>query len=226
MVDDADFEWLSQWKWYAKVDKKTVYARREARDGNGNRWTVVMHRQILGLTDPKMFGEHEDGNGLNNTRANLRPATHAENTRNVSSHTGSTSQFKGVFWNAPRGKWLAQIMVDGTLKNIGGFKNEEDAARTYNQFAKEYHGDFARYNDVFPLFPEKEWVPLVIWETNTSGFRGVIFEKGCGKWRARIRCNGKHKHLGLFEAPEDAAKKYDQAAREIFGENARLNFGL
>ena len=56
---------------------------------------------------------------------------------------------------------------------------------------------------------------------NTSGFKGV-YHRG-GKWRARIRVNGKLTCLGSFDSPEEAAYVYDQAAASCFGEYARTN---
>lgn len=55
---------------------------------------------------------------------------------------------------------------------------------------------------------------------NTSGYKGVDFEKGKKKYRARIQ----HKRIGNFDTPEEAARAYDKAARELFGEYAVLNF--
>jgi hypothetical protein len=55
-----------------------------------------------------------------------------------------------------------------------------------------------------------------------TGFKGVR-AKG-GKWLARIQASGVRRHLGSFETPEDAAKAYDAAAIESFGQFARLNF--
>jgi hypothetical protein len=59
-----------------------------------------------------------------------------------------------------------------------------------------------------------------------SGFRGVYAKKGAGKpWYARIVKYGKVKHLGYFYTAEEAAKAFDKAAKEIYGEFCgRLNF--
>lgn len=54
------------------------------------------------------------------------------------------------------------------------------------------------------------------------GFKGVKRNWGC--WAASIFVDGKALHLGQFDAPEEAARAYDAAALEHFGEFARLNF--
>ena len=59
---------------------------------------------------------------------------------------------------------------------------------------------------------------------NTSGFKGVHWRQDRSKWRARIEVNGKHLHLGLYDAATDAARAYDQAALQHFGQFARVNF--
>lgn len=62
---------------------------------------------------------------------------------------------------------------------------------------------------------------------NTSGFKGVSFRRQRGRgWKSTIGLNGKRIHLGLFSTPEAAARAYDAAARELFGEFAWLNFPL
>lgn len=52
---------------------------------------------------------------------------------------------------------------------------------------------------------------------NTSGFKGVIWHAAANRWRATI-C---HRHIGFFDAPEDAHAAYMAAAERIFGEFAR-----
>jgi len=57
---------------------------------------------------------------------------------------------------------------------------------------------------------------------NTSGYKGVSWDKTCNKWSARIRCNGTSVYLGTFESASDAHKAYCQAAGDLHGEFARV----
>jgi hypothetical protein len=58
----------------------------------------------------------------------------------------------------------------------------------------------------------------------SSRFKGVCWNSKSGKWQAGIKINRRSCHLGLFVSEEDAARAYDKAAREVFGEYAYLNF--
>jgi len=59
---------------------------------------------------------------------------------------------------------------------------------------------------------------------NTSGFKGVSWGRRENKWRSYITLHGKQKHLGFFPNKEDAAHAYDEAAKILHGEFARLNY--
>lgn len=61
-------------------------------------------------------------------------------------------------------------------------------------------------------------------QKTSSRFKGVYFHKHTRKWKGTIHVDGKHSHLGLFANEEDAARAYDAAARQHYGEFARLNF--
>lgn len=224
MVDDADFDWLSQWRWHAKPDGNSVYAQRGCKGENGKWSTLLMHRAIMGVTDRNILVDHWKGNGLNNTRENIRFCTRTQNGMNRSKNIVSSSAYKGLAWHKPSQKWRVGISINGKSTHIGLFDLEEDAARVYNQFAKQHYGAFAKYNDVSPMFPDHEWKPMVIIPRNSTGFRGVSVSKNKCKWDACISRNGKTVFLGAFSDPIEAAKAYDQAARELHGDSARLNF--
>ena len=59
---------------------------------------------------------------------------------------------------------------------------------------------------------------------NTSGYRGVCFDKGTNRWRTGIRRNGHKINIGRFDTPEAAAKVYNDYCRKFDGKYARLNF--
>jgi hypothetical protein len=79
IVDDEDFDRLSQYKWQFAVigyARRTVYVK-----GKKGRQTLYMHRDIL-ATPSDMFTDHINGNRLDNRKENLRVCTQAENNRN------------------------------------------------------------------------------------------------------------------------------------------------
>jgi hypothetical protein len=58
---------------------------------------------------------------------------------------------------------------------------------------------------------------------NTSGYKGVSWNRGRHKWSAIIKVAGEVTRLGFFDDPIEAARAYNQAASEAFGEYAYLN---
>lgn len=56
---------------------------------------------------------------------------------------------------------------------------------------------------------------------NTSGFKGVSFDKRTAKWRARLRFGGCNRSLGYFISKAEACEVYRRVSHEIFGEYAR-----
>ncbi len=147
LVDEEDFEYLNQWKWYAQKDYKNgnYYAQRH--DSQNNKKIVLMHKEILGVENKKQV-DHKDGDGLNNQRTNLRPSSHSQNHSNTERYKNNKSGYKGVSWNKHSKKYLAQTSIDGKILVIGYFDSPEDAATAYNTVANQLHGDFTRPNIV------------------------------------------------------------------------------
>ena len=132
LVDDADFEWLNNWKWYAHKNGKTVYAHRNSKTVDGRRVTIAMHCVIMGCP-PKGFEiDHCSGNSLNNQRHNLRFVTHRQNTQNKK-NIDKSSQFPGVSWIERDQIFQAKIQIGGKHKNLGSFLTELQAFQAYQQ---------------------------------------------------------------------------------------------
>jgi len=58
----------------------------------------------------------------------------------------------------------------------------------------------------------------------SSKFKGVSWSKSVRKWHGYVTYNKKRVHLGYFDTEEDAALAYDRAAKQLFGDYAKLNF--
>jgi len=143
VVYDCDYEFLSQWKWYALGRPKYFYAVRSQKVG-GKRIAVLMHRVIAGAVEGQDV-DHKDHCTLNNQRENLRTCNRSQNVANSGLKSNNKTGFKGVY-KAPSGKWKAQIRQQGTAKHLGTFDSAESASRAYNSAAVNAFGEFAKAN--------------------------------------------------------------------------------
>lgn len=143
LVDDDDYDYLVQWKWYALKDKATYYARRAVEKGDGTQIAIIMHRLIMD-TPKDMEVDHIDHNGLNNQKSNLRNCTKQQNSRNKQSH--GYSKYIGISLNKVTNKFQARIIVNGKSIALGCYLKEDEAARAYDNAAKIYFGEFANLN--------------------------------------------------------------------------------
>jgi len=147
LIDDCDAH-LATHRWYAHRTRSAPrwYAARHAPREGGGRRTLLLHREILGITDPAIEGDHIDGNGLDCRRHNLREATNQQNQANRGVPANNTSGYKGVHWHRARQKWQALIKIAGKQRYLGLFATREEAACAYDAAALEALGDFARLN--------------------------------------------------------------------------------
>lgn len=141
-VDAGDADRVLAHRWY--VDSGGYALRREGR-------TVIrLHHFILGA---KRRTDHANRDKLDNRKANLRPATQRENSRNRSPRAGCSSRFKGVARTGS--KWTVHIRVDNRNHFLGTFADEDAAARTYDAAARHHFGEFAVTN-----FPSGESIAV------------------------------------------------------------------
>jgi hypothetical protein len=136
-VDVADYEWLMQWPWnaYWHPRTKSYYARQ----AHGK----LMHRLILGLTDPAIKCDHQDGDTLNNRRYNLRVATDQQNAQNRKTRSDNKCGHVGIWWRKDVQMWQASIFDNGKPRHLGYFRNFDDAFFARSMAEIEVFGQFA-----------------------------------------------------------------------------------
>ena len=143
LVDDQDYPELSRHKWCASKKGSAWYVHRKIRVNSGKQTTVLMHWQVMGLSQGDGLQiDRINGNGLDNRRSNLRLATQQQNNQNKRCY--SKSGFKGV--RRYRQKWMALIGHNGKLTHLGYFLSPQQPAAAYDRAALELFGDFARLN--------------------------------------------------------------------------------
>lgn len=124
--------------WYVYKKGRTFYVTRKV---NGK--TVLLHREILGLVEGDgIYGDHINGNGLDNQLTNLRPATQQENNQNVKKCKNNTSGFKGAYLFKRTGKYMSSITHNCKQIHLGYFNTPEEAHEQYCKKGKELFGEF------------------------------------------------------------------------------------
>lgn len=136
IVDDIDKD-LQLLYWTASVSEGTVYATR-----NGTSLHRMIMETVMGNKIPDgMVVDHIDGNGLNNTRDNLRIVTvrqNAINRRNGDFVPGSG--YKGVTYHPETDKYEAGIYL-----SLGHFTSAQEAHSVYRKAHIEHYKEFSPY---------------------------------------------------------------------------------
>jgi len=148
VVDIADYPWVSGHRWCAHKVRRQYYACTYLQGQDGKQATLQMHRLLM--PDAQEV-DHINHNGCDNTRANIRACTRAQNQMNGLKHRDGSSRFKGVHWFKAHQKWQSYIYINRAQIHLGLFTSETEAAHAYDAAAREYFGEFACLN-----FPKKE----------------------------------------------------------------------
>jgi len=156
----------------------------------------------------------------------------------------------GVGYNPSRDQWLAHITFRGITYHLGFYEDKEDAIAVREKAEAELHTRFLELYEQGMI--TKDSTELVDSEikfdymkilgrhkceepsTRRQGYKTkkettsqyVGVSRGNSRWRALIYYKRKSYHLGYFESEEMAARAYDKAALELYGERARLNFPI
>ena len=138
IVDDDDYDRLAHEKWHGAKGRSGIYVC------TGGKPSIRMHRMIMGAK-PGMFVDHVNGNPLDNRKENLRVCSNAENIRNSRKYSTNQSGYKGVSFVERKKKWAAKITFNYKKYFLGYFKTKEEAFEAYKSKAKEFFGEFARF---------------------------------------------------------------------------------
>jgi hypothetical protein len=143
LVDVADLPVILSYKWCFVAGG---YAFTSVMLADGKRAKLYLHRLLLGLTDPDVHADHENGNGLDNRRVNIRCASQTENNWNQGLSSRNSSGYKGVSLFKRNGSYRASIAANGKRMHLGYYTTAEAAARAYDLAAIEMHGKYAHTN--------------------------------------------------------------------------------
>jgi len=133
-VDPEDFERVeAAGPWNVYPMRSTFYCKRHVPRTGGGRTTQHLHA-FLGFKG----GDHLDGNGLNNCKANLRHVTQAENRQNLRLRKDNVSGHRGVSFEKATGKWRADVGLNGKNVYLGRYINIEDAVRAASEYRAKH----------------------------------------------------------------------------------------
>jgi hypothetical protein len=188
------------------------------------KWTIYIyinriqiHNLILNKKNKKNVIDHINQNRLDNRKINLRECSRQENSFNIKSKDNCSSKYKGVSYLNKQKKWCASIQINNKSYNIGNFKNEKDAARHYDAFARYFFKEFAYLN--FPNETLDINVDDIINKRKnkkrSSKYIGVCYSKKHKRWISYIIENQKTKRLQYHKTEIEAAKRYNEEAIKL-----------
>ena len=137
IIDEEDFDKIKNHTWRVLQNGYAVC--------QSNYKTVYMHRVIMN-TPKNMATDHINHNRLDNRKINLRVCTQLQNNYNTKCDRNNKSGFLGVSYCKRDDKWVAHIQLNYKQMNLGSFPSKEEAAKTYDNKAKELFGEFANLN--------------------------------------------------------------------------------
>lgn len=143
IIDDEDFDLVMKHKWHVFKAGKKIYASTNSPRKCGRKKKILLHRLIMQAQVGQEI-DHKNADGLDNRKENLRFCTRAENQYNRVGKQ-KVSRYKGVSLHKKTGLWRMRIEKAGKEQTLY-FKDETEAAKAYDEKAKELFGEFARLN--------------------------------------------------------------------------------
>ncbi len=143
LIDDRDLISVSKFNWYTSESKKGKFYVKRLESPQ-----IYLHRFLMDSPEGKQI-DHINGNRLDNRKSNLRMVSQTQNNYNSIKRIGTTSKFKGVFYDKSGKRikrWTTQGRILGKKTFLGRYLTQEEAAKTYDTFALKHYGEFAKTN--------------------------------------------------------------------------------
>ena len=151
IIDDEDFEYLSQFKWHADFMKNTQSFRAVRNNWiNGKNSHVKMHREIMGNPTGKQI-DHINHNSLDNRKVNLRIVTGSQNQMNRKIQKNNTSGYPGISFHKPTNSWNPTIKVNNKVISLKYFKTLSDAIEVRRAAEEKYFGEYKYQGSYSPF---------------------------------------------------------------------------
>ena len=153
LIDTEDLERVINYKYKWNIRKvrkdiwylaSTVYLG--SIEGIPKYTTTELHRFILNIeNDPFAFIDHENHNGLDNRKENLRITDNDKNTKHrKSKNSNNKSGYRNVSYDKDKNKYIVQLQINGKRHLLGEFEDVHEAGEfaeeMRNTYYKEYQG--------------------------------------------------------------------------------------
>jgi len=138
----------------------------------------------------RLVVDHYNNNPLDNRLVNLQIITHRNNSSKDKKE--GTSKFTGVYFHQTHNKFCASICINTKKIHLGAFVNEIDASNAYQLALKNWE-------EKGELPPKKVF---------SSKYKGVTYRLTTNNWGAKIKINGKLKHIGVYKTEIEASNAF------------------
>ena len=137
--DKEDYPLISQYMWTNNVDG---YIIAYYHDEDGNKKHVLMHRLIMGVTDPDVYIDHIHHNLADNRKSELRIVTRSENMQNRQLGKTNTTGCTGITYEKRCRKWRAFITLNRERIYLGYYPTKEEAIKARKEAERNYFGEY------------------------------------------------------------------------------------
>lgn len=144
--DKEDYDLIKDYCW--RIDPNYGYVITDARIGDDSpQKKIRLHRLVLNDWDYSHDIDHIHHNKFDNRKEFLRICDRSHNQMNKKKQSNNTTGVTGVYWDKPRQKWKAQIMVNQKTINIGRYDSMEEAIKARKAAEIKYFGEYRYQGD-------------------------------------------------------------------------------